>query len=770
MTRANRLTWMPIMIVTAALLAVLAFLYARSAQHGESDYLENVTLLRHLKQLDAQWELDVLKSKIGINMSYDLLADSQIELSALLDRSESDLAAQMHDKSDALAKGGAALRWVVQEKANLIERFKSHNSLLHNSLAFLPTAAQDVQQSIGEGLAQERATARVDDLLLASLLYSQNASDERRVEIRAALSTLNERSRLLPSPVQDRLTTFGLHVDTILREQQVVNELLESITAVPTAARIDDVNNILSAEQHRVSAQNQRSREYLLLFSAALIGLFLYAATRLVRSHAVIKDSRDKLLEYGRGLEAMVADRVAALRESESRMTQLAQYDSLTGLPNRSLFRDRLAHAMSRADRDKHHMALMFVDLDHFKEINDSLGHAVGDEVLKAVSQRLRESLREVDTIARLGGDEFTVILEGLGEPDDAAQVATKITQAFGKPLNLGGRDFVVSASIGIALYPFGSNDGDGLLQAADIAMYRAKESGRNAHATFAPAMAVQINERVSMGAQLRHALERDEFEIHYQPKLDLASGSIVGVEALLRWNSKQLGSVSPARFIPLAEEMGLIVPIGEWVLRTACAQGMAWQRQGLPPLSIAVNLSPRQLREPMLIQRISEALRDSGLPAAQLELELTEGVIMEDVKGNIDTLLAIRELGASLAVDDFGTGYSSLAYLARLPIQTLKIDRAFVASMMEDANSKTLVSTMVTLAHSLNLKVVAEGVETLGQQRLLNRLHCDQIQGYYLSRPLPAQALEALVRSRMTPAAALRGRSAELSLVMACG
>ena len=757
------------MIVTAALLAALAFFYARSQQQGESDYLENVTALRHLKQLDAQWEVDVLKSKIGINMHYDFLADSQIELSALLDRSESDMRRQKHETSDVLAKSGAALRAVVQEKATLIERFKSHNALLRNSLAFLPIAAEDVQQSIG-GFGIRDVVAGVNELLLNSMLFSQNASDERREEIQIALSKLKSRSQLASTPLQDRLNIFAAHVDTILREQQVVNELLDGIAAVPTDARIDGISNVLSAEQRRVSVQNRRGREYLLLFSALLIALFLYAATRLVRSHAVIEDSRDKLLEYGRGLENMVADRVAALRESESRMTQLAQYDSLTGLPNRSLFRDRLAQAMSRADRDKRHMALMFLDLDHFKQINDSLGHSVGDDVLKVVSQRLRESLREVDTIARLGGDEFTIILEGLCEPEHAAQVATKITAALGKPLDLSGRTFVVSASIGIALYSFGTNDGDGLLQAADIAMYRAKESGRNAHALFAPEMAAQISERVNMGALLRHALERDEFEVHYQPKLDLSTGSIVGVEALLRWNSKELGAVSPARFIPLAEEMGLIVPIGEWVLRTACAQGMAWQRQGLPPLTVAVNLSPRQLREPRLIERISGALRESGLPAVLLELELTEGVIMEDVKGNIDTLVAIRGLGVSLAIDDFGTGYSSLAYLVRLPIQTLKIDRAFVASIGEDRNATTLVATMVTLAHSLKLKVVAEGVESLQQQRLLHRLRCDEIQGYHLSRPLPAEGLAALIRARTPLVRPSHGRLVEPSLMVASG
>jgi diguanylate cyclase (GGDEF)-like protein len=762
--------WVVMAVVAVVSTMALLFLFAQGQRHSESSYLKNVTLLRHLKQLDAQWELSVLRSKIGIDSHYDPLADSLVKVSALFDEAESALRVQEHDEPDGLVSAGASLREAFAQRTTLIERFKSANALLRNSLMFLPTATEEARQAIGD---QERPTpllgrvsTDLNNLLLGSTLYSQNASREKVTEVQAILDRLAANRSLLPQGVGERLDIVSIHVATILREQAAVNGLLGDIAQVPTAARIDGISNALSAEQQGATMKVRRQREHLLALSTLLVGLLLYAALRLVRGHRMLRDSRDKLLEYGHSLEHKVADRVAALRQSEARMTQLAQYDSLTGLPNRNLFSDRLAQAMARANRDGHLMALMFVDLDHFKQINDSLGHVVGDGVLKAVAQRLRESLRDSDTIARLGGDEFTIIVEGLSEAGNAVQLAAKIREVLARPLMLDGRELVLSASVGVALHVRGSDDGDALLQAADIAMYRAKQNGRNAHAMFAPEMAVQISERANMVNLLRHALDRGEFELHYQPKLELDTGRVAGVEALLRWNSKELGPVSPARFVPLAEEMGLIVPIGDWALRTACRQGRAWQLEGLPPLTMAVNLSPRQLRDATLVDGISGTLRETGFSPRLLELELTEGVIMEDVKGNIDTLIAIRRLGASLAIDDFGTGYSSLAYLARLPIQTLKIDRAFVVSMLEDTNTMTLVSTMVTLAHSLSLKVVAEGVETAEQQRLLRQMHCDQIQGYHFSRPLAADAVAALIRQNAGSAAAVLHRSGALTLV----
>lgn len=756
MKRTVRAHWAPLTALALVLALVLVFLYRNMREEGEAAYLKNQSMLRQIRQVAAQSDVDVLKSKIGLIAHYDPLTTSTAGVTNLLDRFDAELSSQSHRELPAIAHGVAALRDVVLEKDTLVERFKSSNSVLHNSLAFLPLAAEDVEQAIFaidlertipklKGLSNE-----VKSLLLSTMLYSQSASPEKRAEIDAAVTGLQARGHGWPMELRERLDIFCLHAKAVLREQGRVNQLLVDILQLPIHQRITAVTDALNAEEGSVSQRSQRYRGYLVVYSGSLMALLLFFAVRLMRSHTELRISRDKLVEHGHTLEQRVADRVAELKDSERRMTQLAQFDSLTGLPNRNLFRDRLSQAMIRADRDRQYMALMFVDLDHFKQINDSLGHVVGDEVLKAVAQRLRGSLREVDSIARIGGDEFTIIVEGLTDSDHALHVAVKIKAALSEPLLVAGRDFLVSASIGIAIYPFGSGDGDALLQAADIAMYQAKESGRNAFALFAPEMAVQISERATMEHLLRRALGRNEFALVYQPKLDLHTGRIIGVEALLRWHSQELGSVSPATFIPLAEEMGLIVSIGEWALRTACMQGISWHQQGLPALSVAVNLSPRQLHDPGLIDRITNVLRESRFPAELLELELTEGVLMEDVKGNIETLFSIRALGVSLAVDDFGTGYSSLAYLARLPIQTLKIDRAFITPMNEDPTALTLVSTMVTLAHSLKLKVVAEGVETLEQQRALVSMDCDQIQGYFFSRPVAAEVLADLLRAEI--------------------
>jgi len=740
--RPQRSAWLPTAAAAAVLVAILLVLYSKTQDSGESSFARDFTVLRHVKQLDAQWELNVLKSRVGANPHYDRLADIHGQIDRQLEQFESNLQERAQEDPALLSKSVTALREQVAEKADLIEQFKSSNSVLRNSFVFLPTAVAELDQTLS---ADERAVLPVQPLLLASVLYGQSPSVERRVEVDDALLRLVHAQERLDPPSRERVRIVANHVAMILSEQPVLDGLMRRIAAVPTAARIDDIASALAVERQIASKGTERYRQWLLAFSVVLSALFLAATVRLVSSHALIKKSNEKLLEYGHGLERLVCERVAALRESEARMTQLAKYDALTGLPNRSLFRERLGQAMIRADRETHLMGLMFVDLDHFKQINDSLGHVVGDGVLKAVAIRLQESLRENDTIARLGGDEFTIILEGLAEPSDVHRVAAKIKSAMARPLLVDGREFVVSASIGVALYPSEAQDGDMLLKAADIAMYQAKASGRNAHRVFAPEMATEIDERVRMASLLRTAIERDELEVVYQPKLDLSFGRIAGVEALVRWNSRELGPVSPTRFIPLAEEMGLIISIGDWVLSTACEQGAAWNRKGLE-LTMAVNLSPIQLQEPDLVRRIADILERTAFPAGQLELELTEGVIMENVSKNIQCLAAMRELGAGIAVDDFGTGYSSLAYLTRLPVQTLKIDRAFVSSMLEDANAMTLVSTIVTLAHSLGLTVVAEGVETGQQQRILDELDCDQIQGYHLSKPVSAEAIEELI------------------------
>jgi diguanylate cyclase (GGDEF)-like protein/PAS domain S-box-containing protein len=441
-------------------------------------------------------------------------------------------------------------------------------------------------------------------------------------------------------------------------------------------------------------------------------------------------------------------------KKNEDQLSYLAQYDALTGLPNRNLFRDRLSLAATRAKRSGQMFALMHLDLDRFKEINDSLGHPVGDAVLQAVAELLKKSTRGADTVARLGGDEFTIIVEGITDINQVTTVAEKIKHVFDDPIALEGREIFVTASVGIILYPHDTDDMNALLQAAEMAMYRAKAEGRNTYEFYAPATDRTVG-RLDMGVLLRRALKRHEFVLHYQPKVDIASGRIVGVEALIRWNSRDLGFVPPGRFISLAEETGLIVPISEWVLKEACAQNKAWQDQGFPPLLMSVNLSPRQFRQKDLVETISGILQEAGLAPRFLELEITEGAIMHQADKAVVLLERLHQLGVQLSVDDFGTGYSSLAYLKRFPVQTLKIDQSFVRDLTTDADSAGIVEAVIAMAKSLKLSVIAEGVETKEQLASLTKLKCDEYQGYYFSKPVPAGDFARLLAQKAVITAA---------------
>jgi diguanylate cyclase (GGDEF)-like protein len=397
----------------------------------------------------------------------------------------------------------------------------------------------------------------------------------------------------------------------------------------------------------------------------------------------------------------------------------------------------------------------MFLDLDRFKEINDTLGHTIGDQVLQAVAALLRRTLRDTDTVARLGGDEFTVILESLSHVDEIKMVTEKIQRVFTNPLLIQGREIFVTASVGITIYPFSGTEIDDLLQAADIAMYRAKEEGGNAYEFYSPEIKAQTVERLEMEVSLRRAVEKQEFILHYQPKVSVNSGRISGAEALIRWNLKELGPIPPAQFIPLAEKIGLILPIGEWVLRTACAQCKAWQDQGLPELLMSVNLSPRQFRQKNLVEMITGVLEDTGLDPRLLELEITEGTIMYHAETAVALLQQLHLLGVQLSVDDFGTGYSSLAYLKRFPVQRLKIDQSFVRDLTTNADDASIVAAVIAMAKSLKLGVVAEGVETREQLAFLAGLHCDDYQGYYFSRPVPAEEFGRLFKNTAEAGAA---------------
>jgi diguanylate cyclase (GGDEF)-like protein/PAS domain S-box-containing protein len=436
-------------------------------------------------------------------------------------------------------------------------------------------------------------------------------------------------------------------------------------------------------------------------------------------------------------------------KRTEGRLSYLANFDGLTGLPNRMLFRERLAQAMERCRLGDSQMALIFLDLDRFKVVNDSLGHETGDRLLRHVAQTLLHCVRrtrspagtlEPVTVARLGGDEFTVIVEGLAGPEEASQVATRILERLRVPFIADGAEIFASASLGITMYPHDATDLDGLIRHADLAMYRSKDLGRNAYHFFSDELNDEITERLSLEMSLRHALERNEFELQYQPKADLRSGSVTGMEALLRWRRPGDSTlVAPDRFITVLEETGLIVAVGSWVLFSACRQLAEWDRQGMQPVKLAINLSARQFQQPDLPQVIARALREAGLAPSRLEVELTESLLMRDNAVTLSMLAALKEMGVSVAIDDFGTGHSSLAYLKRFDVDTLKVDRTFVRDTPNDPEDNAITTAVIALGHSLGLKVVAEGVESLAQAEFLRDLGCDEIQGYLLSRPMAA-------------------------------
>ncbi|HJV00837.1 MAG TPA: EAL domain-containing protein [Burkholderiaceae bacterium] len=431
----------------------------------------------------------------------------------------------------------------------------------------------------------------------------------------------------------------------------------------------------------------------------------------------------------------------------QQQLEHQANYDALTDLPNRNLLADRLEQAIGYAQRYQHAVWVAFIDLDNFKLVNDSLGHQHGDELLRTVAGRLRACVRDSDTVARLGGDEFTLLLMETPDTPAAASLLQRVLEAVTAPVVLGGRQHTITCSIGVSVCPQDGVDAQQLLRQADLAMYRAKETGRNQIQFYEAAMHARVHERTLIEAELRHALERGELSLHYQPKVSLLSGEMMGLEALLRWQHPTLGMVAPARFIGVAEETGLIVPIGRWVVRAACAQCQAWQAAGLAPQRVAVNLSMRQFSDPGLVDDILAALADSGLKPSLLELELTESLMMHNVGAAVEVMARLKKLGVSLSIDDFGTGYSSLAYLRLFPVDYLKIDQSFVRDMLANPNVASIVRSIIGLAHSLDFKVVAEGVETEAQLAYLRRYQCDEMQGYLFSRPLPADGIAGLLR-----------------------
>lgn len=441
-----------------------------------------------------------------------------------------------------------------------------------------------------------------------------------------------------------------------------------------------------------------------------------------------------------------VASDVSERKRAEAYIRHMAHHDSLTSLPNRALLLDRIEMAIKRARRDNTQVALLMMDLDHFKRINDSLGHHIGDRLLLIIAARLQFCLRETDTVARLGGDEFVIVLTDVNSKDVLNETVADISRKISMPVTIETHELTVTPSIGGCLFPDDGGDANTLLKNADAAMYQAKGVGRNTWQWFNQEMLQATEEKLAVTNSLRHALERNELSLHYQPQISLSTGQVVGMEALIRWQHPERGPVSPDSFIALAEETGLILPIGDWVLKTACMEAVRIQQSLGRPLTIAVNVSPRQLQQKNWVRSVEETLELTGLNPASLELEITEGLLMQDPKDSAATLRQLRKLGVSIVIDDFGTGYSSLSYIMRFPIDKLKIDRSFIAALKSDKADSAIINAIIAMAHSLEMKVVAEGVETPEQLEYLRDRECDEAQGFYFGRAVKIDEFEKLV------------------------
>ena len=480
-----------------------------------------------------------------------------------------------------------------------------------------------------------------------------------------------------------------------------------------------------------------------------LVGGEFYGVMELFAGEPRPRD--EQMLETARTIGSQIGQFIGR-KQAETNLQFFASHDPLTGLFNRGIFNERLQQALAQAARFERSLALLFIDLDGFKSINDTLGHNAGDAMLVEIAARLRATLREGDVIARMGGDEFVVLVEEFGEPARIGEVAKKVLETVSRPIVLQGQECRVTTSIGISAFPMDGRDGQTLLKNADIAMYRAKEQGKNNFRFHSPQMNVHLAERLSLESSLRRAMERGELLLLYQPKVGIRDGQVTGVEALVRWRHPTQGVINPSEFVPIAEDTGLIMAIGEWILQTACGQVRAWQQQGMPLLRMAVNLSGRQFAQENLIQVVREALHNASIDPSRLDLEITEGMVIRNPERAVKLLAQLRELGVRLTLDDFGTGYSSLGYLMRCPVDGVKIDRSFVHDLPGSADGAAVARAVISMAHSLKLQVTAEGVETREQWEFLRGLECDEMQGNYFSAPMPADVITSLLREPAVP------------------
>jgi diguanylate cyclase (GGDEF)-like protein/PAS domain S-box-containing protein len=594
--------------------------------------------------------------------------------------------------------------------------------------------------AVQRGAQDYLLTARIDGYLLPKTLRSM----VERAANAEALFAEKERAQVTLNSIGDAVMSTDIHGDVTY-----LNLVAEGLTGWSLAEAaghpVDEVFRIIDAlTRERVNnpmALAVRENKTVGLTPNCILVRRDGMEAAIEDSAAPIHDRRGQVTGA-----VMVFHDVSTARALSMKMSYLAQHDSLTDLPNRILLNDRLTQAMTLAGRHRQKLAILFLDIDHFKHINDSLGHVVGDRLLQSVAHRLLSCVRTSDTVSRQGGDEFVILLSELSHSQDAAVSSEKILAALTTPHRIDQHDLHVTASIGISTYPDDGTEVEPLIQQADFAMYHAKESGRNNYQFFKPDMNAQALERRSVEDDLRRALARGEFELYYQPKMDLISASIAGVEALVRWRHPLRGLVHPIHFISIAEESGLIIPIGRWVIRDACRQARAWQDAGLSPIRVAVNISAAELRAKDFVSSVQSVLAETGLAPHYLELELTETFLLQDAKSTATVLLALKGLGVRLALDDFGTGYSSLSHLRRFPMDTLKIDQSFVRDLATDTDDASIVSAVISMGTSLHMLVVAEGIETQQQLAFLQNHACPEGQGYFFSEPVAAAEFRHLL------------------------
>ncbi len=640
-----------------------------------------------------------------------------------------------------------------EEIASLGEKIREDVASRRLDVARRSTYQREIEQ-IGARLSEtsERLTAqigvmtrRLRRLLVATLVVFALVATAFAVAVSARVARLlRKRERdLAVSERRYRLlferNLAGLYRATLDGRILECNSALARTLGHPTPEDVLQLNMhelYLDPEDREVTIATLLQQKFLVNYEIGLKRRDGSPVWVLVNESLLEDESGGPVLE---GSLIDITDRKRAEEESHHH----AYHDALTDLPNRILFHDRLSLAILHAHRRKLNLAVMFIDLDHFKNVNDTLGHSAGDEVLVAVADRLRACLREEDTVARVGGDEFLLLLTGISRESDVAGMARKILKLLADPFALKKRELFLSASIGVGLYPNDGTDAETLVANVDTAMYRAKEAGRNNFQFFTPHMQEASQERAHLESGLRRALPRREFALHYQPVLELASRRVLGLEALVRWNHPERGLLGPKEFIGLAEDAGLIVAIGEWILHEACEEARRLQAGAFPDLRMSVNLSPRQFQDKDLVWTVQRVLSETGLPPTSLELEITEGIAMQNLSLTMEVLGELSRMGIQISVDDFGTGHSSLSYLKHFPIHRLKIDRSFVAGMTRDERDRSIVAAIVSLAHNLSLRVTAEGVETSAQAELLASLGCDDVQGFLFAPPLPASSLE---------------------------